>query len=133
MGSNHAKGSTPILLWIVGIVAIVWNGLGCVNLFQQMSPEGLATLPPDYQAFVEARPTWTLIAFAVSVIAGLSGAGLLLMRSDKSVSAFVLSGVGALVATIPTLGAGMASVLVGSALFIVLAAFFAWYALRKLG
>lgn len=126
------NGLTKVLFWIVGVVALVWNGLGCVNLIQQMSPAGLANFPPEYQAFIEMRPTWALIAFAVSVVAGLIGAILLLLRSKMSVPAFILSGIGALVATFPTLGTGITSVIIGSAMSIFLAAVFAWYSSHNL-
>ncbi|WP_411892697.1 hypothetical protein [Yoonia sp. SDW83-1] len=125
MENANATGPTGVLFWIAGVVALVWNGLGCINFVQQMSPAGLATLPPEYQAFIETRPKWALIGFAVSVIAGLIGAVLLLMGSSKSVLAFVLSGVGAIVATFSTLSTGITFFIIGGAISIVLAAVFA--------
>ena len=107
--------------------------MGCINLFQQLSPTGRATLPPEYLSFLDVRPTWALIAFAVSVLGGVLGAILLLSRQRVAVFAFVTSGLGALVTTLPTLGTGRISVIIGSAMSVVLAAGFAWYATKKLG
>lgn len=127
------RNPVGVLFWIVGIVALFWNAMGCINLAQQLSPEGYATLPPEYLSFLEVRPTWALIGFAVSVIAGVIGAVLFLLRQRISFHAFVASGLGALVATLPALGTGITSLIVGSAMSVVLAAAFAWVSAQKLG
>jgi hypothetical protein len=132
MENAKTNGPIGVLFWIVGVVALIWNGLGCMNFVQQMSTSGLSTLPPEYQAYIEVRPTWAFVAFAVSVVAGIVGAILMLMRSKASVSAFALSGVGALVATLSTLSSGITSVIIGSAMSVAFAAAFAWYASRKI-
>lgn len=126
------KGSARLIFWLVGIVALVWNGLGCVNFVMQLSPAGIATLPPDYQAFIEVRPLWALIAFAVSVVAGFLGAVLLLLRSRQSIPAFVASCLGALVSVISILELDVMSFVIGSVMSVVLVAFFAWYSSRTL-
>jgi hypothetical protein len=120
------------LFWIVGIVALAWNGLSCVNLIQQMSSAGLATLPADYQAYIETRPLWALVAFVVSATGGVLGAVLLFLRSRLTAPAFVASSLGGIVSLISALGSGIPSFVVGSGLSAVLAAVFAWYAARKL-
>jgi hypothetical protein len=120
------------VFWIVGIVALVWNGLSCVNLFQQMSSAGLATLPADYQAYIGSRPLWALLAFVVSAIGGILGAVLLLLRSRQAVPAFAVSCLGGVVSLISALGSGIATFVIGSALSAVLSAGFAWYAMKKL-
>lgn len=129
----ETRNPVGLMLWIVGIVALIWNAMGCINLFQQLSPEGRATLPPEYLSFLDIRPTWALIAFSVSVLAGVLGAVMLLLRQRMSFHAFVASGLGAFVTTLPALGTGITSIIVGSAMSIVLAAVFAWVSARKLG
>lgn len=86
--TENAKTNDQIglLFWIVGVIALIWNGLGCMNFVQQMSPSGLSTLPPEYQAYIETRPTWAFVSFAVSVVAGLMGAILMLIRSKGVVT-----------------------------------------------
>jgi hypothetical protein len=132
IGNTKTNGPIGVLFWIVGVVALIWNGLGCMNFVQQMSPSGLATLPPEYQNYIEMRPAWAFVAFAVSVVAGIIGAILMLMRSKASVPAFVLSGVGALVVTLSTLSSGITSIIIGSAMSVVFAAAFARYSSRTL-
>lgn len=120
------------LFWVVAAIALLWNAMGCINLVQQMSEAGRASLPPDYQDFIATRPTWAFIAFAVSVIAGVAGAGLMMLKSHSCVAAFIVSAIGALLTTLPALSTGLTSVIIGSAMSIILAAAFAWYASRKL-
>lgn len=107
--------------------------MGCINFMQQISPAGIATLPPEYQSYIETRPTYAFIAFGVSVIAGLIGAIFMLMRRDQATVLFLASGIGAFVATIPALNAGIPSIVLGSAMSIILAAIFALYASRTRG
>jgi len=38
------------LLWIVGIIALVWHGMGSMNLMMQLSPEMLVKMPESHQA-----------------------------------------------------------------------------------
>lgn len=40
-----------IRFWVVAIFALVWNGLGCLNLFQQLSSSGLDGFPPNTAPF----------------------------------------------------------------------------------
>ncbi|SFR44366.1 hypothetical protein [Litoreibacter janthinus] len=132
MDNDKTAGPIGVLFWIAGVVALIWNGLGCMNFIQQLSPSGLSALPPEYQAYIELRPTWALVAFAVSVGAGLVAAILMLMRFKGATPAFVLSGVGALIVTVSTLSSGVTSVIIGSTMSVVFAAAFAWYTSRKL-
>lgn len=132
MGNAKTNGPIGVLFWTLGVVALIWNGLGCMNFVQQMSASGLSRLPPEYQDYIEVRPNWAFVAFAVSVVAGIFGAILMLMRSKASVPTFVLSGVCALVVTLSTLSSGITSVVIGSAMSVVFAATFAWYSWIKL-
>lgn len=121
------------IFWVVAIAALLWNVMGCINLAQQMTPAGIATLPPDYQTFIAERPSWALGGFAVSVIAGIIGAIALILRKRLAFGAFIASAIGALVATVPALSSGLMSIIVGSALSIVLALAWAVYARRRVG
>ena len=80
MTEAGGNGGAKAGFWLVCAVAFIWNGLGCVNLIQQMSASGLETLPAEYQALIETRPVWGLLGFALSVICGLIGEVLLFLR-----------------------------------------------------
>ena len=104
--------------------------MGCINLVQKFSLAGILTLPPEYQSIIETRPTNVFIAFGISVIVALIGAIFLMMRRGQATALFLASGVGAFVATIPTLNASIPSIFLGNAMSIALAAIFALYASR---
>lgn len=120
------------LFWGIGIVALLWHGMGCINLAQQMTPEGVASLPDRYQSFIATRPAWATAAFALSVIAGLVGSILLLMRRPQAKQLFILACLGALITFLPTIGFGEISVVIGTVMSAAFAAFLAWFAGRTL-
>lgn len=88
--------------WLVGIIALLWNAGGTANMFMQMNPEALSQMPESHQAIVDARPSWATIAFGVSVIGGVIGAVLYLMKKQAAIIVFAISLIGALVVTTQT-------------------------------
>lgn len=129
---SSGKPRRGVLIWVVAIIALVWNGMGCLNLVQQMTPEGLEGLPDDYRTFIETRPSWALYGFAASVGFGVFGAVFLIMGNRLAMTCFVISLLGALVALVPTLSSGAPPIIIGTALSAVLAAIFALVASRAL-
>ncbi len=92
--SIETKKSARVIFWVVGIFALVWNVILSMNLFEQMSPAGVAALPEDYQIFFTNRPQWAFAGFAVSVVAGLLAAVALLLRRKQAIWAFIVSFIG---------------------------------------
>lgn len=89
----------PAHLWIVGIVALLWNAYGCydylmTNLHNQAY---LAQFTPDQMAYWESLPAWLTGFWALGVWGGLAGSLLLLARSRYAVHAFVVSLVGIII------------------------------------
>jgi len=87
-------------LWLVGLIAILWHGLGCMNFIMQLNPEMLAQMPDSHKKIAESRPVWVTAAFALSVFSGVVGGLLLLFRKKTAIALFVVSLIGAIVATI---------------------------------
>tara|TARA_R110000772_G_scaffold20725_7_gene57586 strand:+ start:1959 stop:2390 length:432 start_codon:yes stop_codon:yes gene_type:complete len=84
---------TPIWFWIIGIVALIWNGLG-VGAYASdiiMSAEDFAKLTEVEQNLFANRPYWATAAFAVAVIAGFGGSVMMLLRRPIAVRLFLLS------------------------------------------
>lgn len=89
---------TPWHLWVVGIVAALWNGFGCFDyvMTQTRRDEWFAQMgmTPDQLAYFEAMPAWTHAAWAIGVWGGLLGAVLLLLRRKLAMPVFVVSFLG---------------------------------------
>ena len=93
---------TPTHLWIVGILATLWNGFGCydylmtrmrnLDYFRSMAPD---VDPNAMLAWVDAFPIWAQFGWGLGVWMGLLGSVLLLIRNRWAVPAFALSLLGA--------------------------------------
>jgi hypothetical protein len=79
--------------WIVGGAALIWNLIGLVAYVSTvtMSPEAMAGLTAEQQAFYSGTPTWATAAFAFAVNAGVLGSLFLLLRKAWAVPLFILS------------------------------------------
>ena len=79
--------------WIIGGAALVWNLIGLVAYISSVtiSPEAMAKMTLEQQAFYSGTPTWATAAFAVAVNAGVLGSLFLLLRKAWAVPMFVLS------------------------------------------
>lgn len=89
---------TPWHLWVVGIIAVLWNGFGCVDFSMTMSQPDtwLAQMgmTEPQRAYFEAMPAWTFVAWAIGVWGGALGGLLLLLRRKLAFPVFVLSFLG---------------------------------------
>ena len=95
---------TPIHLWIVGVLALLWNGFGAYDYIMTRTNGAayLAEMMPGvdgagYMAYINAFPIWVSSAWAIGVWAGLAGTILLLMRHRWAVPTLLLSFVGAVI------------------------------------
>lgn len=79
--------------WIVGGAALIWNLIGLVAYISTVtiSPDAMAKLTVEQQAFYSGTPTWATAAFALAVNAGVLGSLFLLLRKAWAVPLFVLS------------------------------------------
>lgn len=95
---------TPIHLWIVGGVSLVWNAGGAFDYFMTKTENSayLAQLLPEQLTFLETAPHWFNVAWAVGVWMSVLGSILLLMRLRFAAPAFLLSLVGLIVASVYT-------------------------------
>ena len=93
---------TPMHLWIVGLLALVWNAFGCFDyvMTQTNNAEYLAMFTDEQRAYFEAFPGWMEAAWAVGVWGALLGSLLLLLRSRWAVTAFALSLLGLALGTL---------------------------------
>jgi len=125
-----------IVFWIIGIIALLWNGMGVYNyLLQAFKTEAYtAQLSADQMAFMEGLPAWMTALFAIAVFAGLLGCVRLLTRKKHAVILFLVSFISATINQLYWLfGTNAAEVFNESmpylmpVLVIVIAAFLVWY------
>lgn len=66
----------------VGIVALLWNLIGCAAYLADVmtTPEALAQMTAAQQAMYAARPTWAVAATAIAVWFGAAGSLGLVLR-----------------------------------------------------
>jgi len=89
---------TPWHLWVVGVVAVLWNGFGCFD-FTMTYTQGDAWLTSmgmteAQMAYFDAMPAWTHVAWAVGVWGGLLGGLMLLLRRGLATPVFIVSFLG---------------------------------------
>ena len=93
---------TPAHLWIIGIIATIWNAFGCYDylMTRMRNTDYLANMMPTVDpnamlAWVDSFPIWAQFGWGLGVWGGLAGGVLLLMRSRWAVWATGLSLLGA--------------------------------------
>ena len=79
MDESRDVGEVPAWFWVIGVLALLFELLGCVMYWSQVSADP-ASLPIDQRALQEAMPVWMTAAYAVAVWVGLAGAIMLLLR-----------------------------------------------------
>jgi hypothetical protein len=93
---------TPMHLWIVGVLAILWNAFGCFDyvMTQTNNSDYLAQFTDAQRAYFQSFPAWMEAAWAVGVWGALLGSLLLLIRSRHAVLAYQASLAGLLIGTV---------------------------------
>lgn len=97
---------TPIHLWIVGILSLVWNAGGAVDYVMTRTNVAtyLAEQPPERLAMLQDAPAWFGYTWAIGVWLSVIGSILLLLKSRFAGTAFALSLLGLIGSSIYTYG-----------------------------
>ncbi len=87
------QAKAPIWFWIVGVIALLWNGIGVLAYLQQvmMSAEQFAALPEVQRDLLSTQPVWVTAAFAIAVFAGFVASICWLLRKRIAVRLFLVS------------------------------------------
>ena len=77
----------PWHLWVVGILMLLWNGMGAMDYVMTVSRNAdyLTQFTPERLAFLEAFPGWAKGSWALAVWLYVIGTLLLLWRSRLAV------------------------------------------------
>ncbi len=97
---------TPIHLWIVGLLSLVWNAGGGFDyiMTQTANAEYLAQAPTERLAMLTDAPLWFNATWAIGVWFSVLGSLLLLLRSRFAGSAFAISLLGLVASSVYTYG-----------------------------
>lgn len=97
---------TPVHLWIVGLLSLVWNAGGAIDYVMTRigSAAYLAAQPPARLMMLEQAPLWFDVSWAVGVWFSVIGSLLLLSRSRFAAISFFVSLAGLLVSSVYTYG-----------------------------
>ena len=84
---------SPWHLWVVGAVALLWNGYGGYDyvMTQTNNAAYLAQFTAEQRAYFDSYPMWMEADWAIGVWGGVLGAVLLLLRSKWAFHAFLAS------------------------------------------
>tara|TARA_R110002051_G_scaffold36609_3_gene79302 strand:+ start:5143 stop:5604 length:462 start_codon:yes stop_codon:yes gene_type:complete len=103
---SESPVKTPLHLWIVGIVSLLWNvGGGYDYVMTQMKNQAyLGVMPQVQRDFLDSAPVWFDGLWAIGVWFSILGSVLLLARSRLARTSFGLSFLGLLGAAIYRFG-----------------------------
>ena len=131
--------NAPWHLWLVAVVALLWNGAGAYTILMAQAGR-LYDLEPGEAAYYAAQPIWFVTVTDVALFAAIGAALALLFRKRMSVWMFALSLSAIVITNGYELAAGTSRVLLSGAalgvtIFIVLLAIlqlaYAWAMTRR--
>ncbi|MGK7295888.1 MAG: hypothetical protein ACNS61_08695 [Candidatus Wenzhouxiangella sp. M2_3B_020] len=129
---------TPVHLWIVGVVSLLWNAVGCFDYLATKIPiEGYMEQFSEAQlAWFHGVPAWFTVFWALGTWGALAGSLGLLLRRRWAVAAFAVSLLGLIVTTVYTVFLSDGVEIMGaegaafSAVIFIIAVFLLLYARR---
>jgi len=100
-----ARPKAPVHLWIVGVLALLWNFMGAFDyLATQLKLESyMGSFSEEQLEYFYGIPAWAVSGWAIAVWIGLVGTVGLLLRRKWSVLAFAVSLAGLAISSIYTL------------------------------
>jgi hypothetical protein len=99
---NETTARTPRHLWVVGVLALLWNAIGAFDYAatQLRYEPYMSQFSPEQLAYFYSFPAWSVAAWAVAVWFSLLGSLGLLLRRAWAVWLFGIAIVGMFIAAI---------------------------------
>mgnify|MGYP001766913741 CR=1 FL=1 len=87
---SESSAKAPWHLWVVGIVAFLWNSIGALDYTAtQLRVEAyMSQFSPEQLEYFYGFPSWAVACWAIAVWGSLLGSILLLMRQRLAVAVF---------------------------------------------
>ena len=95
-------GRTPRHLWVVGILAVLWDSVGAFDylMTQTRNESYMGQFTPEQLEYFYGFPAWVVAFWALAVWGGLLGSVLLLLRKRVAVPVLLVSFVSMVVTAI---------------------------------
>jgi hypothetical protein len=109
VAESGGKPATPWHLWVVGILATIWNSGGAVDytMTQTRNESYMSNFTPEQLDYFYSFPAWADAVWAMGVWGAFIGSLLLLLRSRYAIIAFGISLTGLIGSTIYQMMADM--------------------------
>jgi len=116
MNGGEARRRTPVHLWIIGVLALLWNVMGAFDyLATQLQLESyMSQFTEEQLAYFYGFPAWAVSGWAFAVWSAVVGSVGLLLRRKWSVWAFAVALIGMAVSSIYTFGVSNGAEMMGS-------------------
>jgi len=136
MNTTASRLRTPVHLWIVGVLSLLWNAVGAFDyLATKLELESyMGAFTPEQLDYFYAFPVWMTVFWALAVWSAVAGSIGLLLRKRWTVCAFGISVVSMVMTTIYNFGLSNGAEIMGSTGVIfsviiwVLSLLLLWYA-----
>jgi len=129
--NNNYSNKAHWSFWLVTVLMLIWNVLGCVNFIVQLNPNTVAAYREVEQAIIQGRPLWATAGFALGVFAGTVGCILLLFKKSAAFYLFCVSLIGVIIAIVHSLTInvtfGVGEIIGIVVMPVVVAMFLLWY------
>lgn len=102
MAKPDFRRGTPWHLWVVGVLALLWNAMGAFDYSAtQLQLEAyLAGFTPEQRAYFDGFPPWVDASWAIAVWFSVLGSLALLLRRGVAVALFLISLAGLVVTSV---------------------------------
>jgi hypothetical protein len=87
---SAVEAKTPWHLWVVGAVALLWNGSGAYTIMMAQAGK-LSGISAEEVAYYAAQPLWFAVTTDFGTVAAVAAAIALLSRSRTAVWLFAIS------------------------------------------
>jgi hypothetical protein len=135
MSEGHKPG---ILFWIIGVLALLWNGFGLLDLVMTMTNNEayLADYPQELLAYWRDMPFWRDILWIVGVGTAVIAAILFLLRNKLAAPLYAVAPVSMVIGLAHDAAAGGIALmgtggLFGSLVILAVSTALWWYARRQ--
>ena len=118
------SGRTPWHLWVLGILALIWNGTGAMDyvMTQAKFEPYMSQFTPEQLEYFYGIPAWAVATWATAVWTGVLGALMLLFKKRLAFPTFVTSLIALVITSIHTYGLSNGMEVMGGAISLIFTA-----------